>query len=255
MEYVFIFVLGLVIGSFVNVLIYRIPKGKSIVFPSSYCPNCKNPLKWYHNIPLLSYILLKGKCTFCKKTISLQYPLVEILTAILMLITYQKFSLFSLKVFFWAFSFVFFLIAISFIDLKEKIIPDSLSLSLIFLGWLFSLFKFNPFFSFEYVVISSLAGIGLLFLINEVYYLVAKREGMGMGDFKLMGGIGAYLGYKSFYFVILIASITAVFTICVYLLFLKLSKKEMPRNLMKLEIPFGPYLCLGALVYLFFRIG
>ncbi len=239
-------------------VIYRLPEGKSIITPASHCPYCQTPLKWYHNIPVISYVFLKGKCAFCGHKISSKYPLVEFLTAILILLTYYKFSPFiSWKAFVWALSFVLFLIPIAFIDFEKKIIPDSLSLGLLFLGWLFALIKLNPLFDFKHSVISGLSGIGLLFLINELYYLVSHRDGMGMGDFKLMGAIGAYLGYESFYSVILSASVIGIAVVFCYFLYGKLFKKDIktPEELMKWEIPFGPFLCLGALLYLydFFR--
>jgi leader peptidase (prepilin peptidase)/N-methyltransferase len=179
---------------------------------------------------------------------------VEILTAILFGINYVKFSpQVSFLAFLWSLSFVLFLIPISFIDLEKKIIPDSLSLGLLFLGWLLAMLKINPFFGFKHSILSALSGIGLLFLVNELYYLVSQRDGMGMGDFKLMGAIGAYLGYESFYSIILSASIIGILAFVGYFLYKRFFKKstEMPSELMKFEIPFGPFLCLGALLYLY----
>jgi len=229
MLYLFVFFFGLTLGSFFNVVIYRLPEGKSIITPASHCPYCQTPLKWYHNIPVISYVFLKGKCAFCGQKISPRYPLVEFLTAVLILLTYYKFSPFiSWKAFVWALSFVLFLIPITFIDFEKKIIPDSLSLGLLFLGWLFALIKLNPLFDFKHSV------------------------------FKLMGAIGAYLGYESFYSVILSASVIGIAVVFCYFLYGKLFKKDIktPEELMKWEIPFGPFLCLGALLYLygFFRL-
>jgi len=254
-EVILVFLLGLALGSFLNVVIYRLPKGLSLVRPSSHCPACGTPLKWYHNLPLLSYLFLKGKCAYCGKTISPLYPLVELITALLLLSLYFKFkepygwisfgflSLFSML-----------LIAIFFIDLKYKEIPDVLNFLLIFSGWLFTLTGKNPLgLSFKESLLSAFAGMGLLFFINEIYYLFAKRAGIGMGDFKLMGGLGAYLGYQSFYNLLLVASLVGVLTYLVYQLFLKVAKKETKteEDLLKKEIPFGPFLSLSALFYLF----
>ncbi len=246
----FIFILGLCIGSFFNVVIYRWSKGLSIKNPLfSICPKCSKTLKWYHNIPVLSYIFLKGKCAYCGKPISLIYPLVEVLTAILLVLTYLKFNSYRWVTFLGFSFFVLILIPISFIDLKIKEIPDKLSLALIFIGWIFSLLEFNPFIDFKTSVLSGLAGIGLLFLINEIYYQFAKRDGIGMGDFKLMGGIGAFLGYKSFYWILVIASITGILAVLVISIFCKI--KKTPQNFtLKTEIPFGPLLTLASLIYL-----
>jgi len=246
-----IFVFGLCIGSFFNVVIYRWSKGLSIKNPIfSICPKCGKTLKWYHNIPLLSYLFLKGRCAYCKEPISPIYPFIELLTATLFVLTYLKFRSLGLIPFLGFSFFVLSLIPISFIDFKVKEIPDTLSLGLIFAGWIFSLFGFNPFVDFEKSLISGLGGIGLLFLINEVYYLFSKKDGMGMGDFKLMGGIGAFLGYKSFYWILLIASLTGIFAFFgVYFWYrMKGVAKEID---LKTEIPFGPFLALSSLIYLF----
>ena len=254
MFFLIILCLGLALGSFLNVVISRLPEKKSILFPPSHCPNCKTRIKWYHNIPVISYVFLRGKCAYCGWRIPLRYPVVEILTPLLLVSAYVKFSpLVSPAVFFWAISFVLFLIPVAFIDLEKKIIPDSLSLGLLFLGWLFALLKANPFFSFKHSLISGLSGIGLLFLVNELYYLVSQRDGMGMGDFKLMGAIGAYLGYESFYSVILIASLSGIAVFLILFLYKRLFQKvsKTSADFMKSEIPFGPFLCLGALLYFY----
>ena len=245
-----IFIYGFCIGSFFNVLIFRWSRGLSIKNPIfSICPKCGKTIKWYHNIPLISYILLKGKCAHCKEPISLIYPFVELLTAFLFVLTYFKFKLYGWVPFLGFSFFVLNLVPISFIDLKIKEIPDMLSLSLIFAGWIFSLLGFNPFVNFETSILSGLAGIGLLFLINEIYYQFSKREGMGMGDFKLMGGIGAFLGYKSFYTILIVASLTGILAYLIVYFWYRL--KGIPKKLdFKTEIPFGPFLALASLLYL-----
>ncbi|PMP96094.1 MAG: prepilin peptidase [Thermodesulfobacterium geofontis] len=245
-----IFIFGLCIGSFLNVIIYRWSRGLSIRNPLfSFCPHCGNILKWYHNIPIISYIILRGKCAYCKAPISLKYPLVELLTAFLFLWVYIKFK--SLYGWFTFFGFAFYvltLILTSFIDLEIREIPDKLSLSLIFIGWIFSLFGLNPFVDFITSLLSGFAGVGLLFLINELYYQFSKREGMGMGDFKLMGGIGAFLGYKSFYWILMLASITGV--LAFFGVYLWQRTRGVNKKLdLKTEIPFGPFLALASLLY------
>jgi leader peptidase (prepilin peptidase)/N-methyltransferase len=246
-----IFIFGLCIGSFFNVIIYRWSEGLSIRKPVfSFCPHCGNTLKWYHNIPLFSYLILKGKCAYCKEPISFIYPLVEILTATLLLLVYLKVkTLYGWGAFLCFSFFTLILIPISFIDLKIKEIPDILTLGFIFLGWLFSLIGFNPQVDFITSLLSGLAGIGLLFLINELYYQFSGRDGMGMGDFKLMGGIGAFLGYKSFYWILIIASVTGILAFFGVWLWFRL-KGELKELDLKTEIPFGPFLALASLIYL-----
>jgi len=246
---VLIFLLGLCLGSFLNVIIYRWAEGLSIISPLfSICPKCGHTLKWHHNIPLLSYIFLKGRCAFCKEKISIRYPFVELITAVGLTYIYLKFQPLYGWISFLGFSFYFLvLIAISFIDLKTKEIPDKLSLSLILAGWFFSLLGFNPLIDFKTSLLSGFSGAGLLFLINEFYYQITKRDGIGIGDFKLMGGIGAFLGYSSFYTILLLASIIGILVF----LITKLFKKDTEKIDLKTEIPFGPFLALASLFYLF----
>lgn len=260
LEIFLVFLFGLIIGSFINVIIYRLPKGISIIFPSSHCPKCERKLKWYHNIPVISFILLRGKCAFCGEKISLQYPLVELLSAFLLLCLYFRFNPFKdIILFLFVAYFTFSLLCISVIDFKQKEIPDSLSFPLIFAGWFFCLLGKNPFqLTIIDSLISSFAGIGLLFFINELYYVITKRDSIGIGDFKLMGGIGSFLGVQSFFSVLFYASLFGVITFFLFVIYKKFFKKEeilALREALKEEIPFGPFLSLGALLYLFnFRI-
>ncbi len=258
-EVIFLGILGLIIGSFINVVIYRLPQGKSLFFPFSHCPKCQKLLKWYHNIPILSYLFLKGKCAYCGEKISIQYPLVEALSALLIISLYLRFKPhFDLITFIFLAYFVLTLLTISFIDLKHKEIPDLLSLPLIFAGWFLSLLGKNPLhLSFVDSLISALAGMGLLFFIDTLYYHIAKRESIGMGDFKLMGGFGAYLGYQSFFNILFLASLLGVLSFLLFKVYLKLRgdkrAEEKPnwQEGLRAEIPFGPFLCLSALIYLF----
>jgi len=254
--FIFVFLIGLCLGSFLNVLIHRLPKGEKIFLDRSKCPHCGTYLKWYHNIPLVSFILLRGRCAFCHQKISLIYPTVELLTAILLLLIYAKFN-YNFLTFIFLTIYALIGITISFIDLKTKEIPDLLSLPLFVLGILFSTLGYNPKVSgFELSLVSGLAGIGVLFLINEVYYLLTKRDGIGMGDLKLMAGIGSYFSYYSFYYVLLYGSIIGVVAYILYKSLQKLLKKEKveeAKELLKTEIPFGPFLFIGSLLYLFFH--
>lgn len=255
-EIFFFFLLGLIIGSFLNVIICRLPQKKSILFPSSHCPKCGSLLKWYHNIPIISFLWLKGKCAFCGEKISLQYPLVELLSAFLLLWIYFKYNPFrDITLFLFMAYFIFSLLCISIIDLKSKEIPDSLSFPMIFAGWIFGFLGKNPFqLSIIDSLMSSFAGMGLLFFINELYYIMSKRDSIGIGDFKLMGGIGAFLGFQSFYYILFYASFFGVIAFILYMCYKKFLKKEEIsafRHALKEEIPFGPFLSLGALLYLF----
>lgn len=255
-SYLIILWIGLCIGSFLNVVIYRWSEGRSIRSPIfSFCPECKEILKWYHNIPLFSYVLLRGKCAYCKKLISPRYPFVEVVAGFLALWSFIKIKpLFGWMTYLYFFTFLCILISIFFIDLKTKEIPDKLSLTLIFLGFIGSLLGINPFLSIEQSLLSGLAGIGLLFLINEIYYHFSGRDGLGMGDFKLMGGIGAFLGYKGFYWILLLASLLGILFFFGMVLWSKKIREDQIKIDLKTEIPFGPLLSLGAILYFFYLI-
>ncbi|MCX7613654.1 MAG: prepilin peptidase [Caldimicrobium sp.] len=252
---ILIFLIGLILGSFINVLIYRIPRKESIIRPYSRCPQCKTPLRWYHNIPLFSYLLLRGRCAFCKESIPWHYPLVELLCPLLMVTIYHKLSTtYGYQTFLIFAFFVLLLVTISFIDLFHKEIPDILSFPLLFGGWIFSMLGINPFvMNFEESLVSSFTGMGLLFFINELYYRYAKRDGMGMGDFKLMGGLGAFIGYKSFFNILFLASLIGLVSYAFFWVYhRKFLKRATETDLMKTEIPFGPFLSLSAIIYLLY---
>ena len=244
---IFFFLLGSAIGSFLNVCIYRLPRKKSIVTPPSACPGCDKPIRFYDNIPILSYILLRGKCRDCNTKISIRYPLVELLTAILFLILYRKLE-FTFELFVFLI-FVSLLIAISFIDLDFQIIPDILSIGGVVLGLLLAIAR--PFFRNidpKFGILDSLYGIvlggGLLLAIAWVYQFFTKREGMGGGDIKLLGMIGAFCGIKGVIFSLVSGSVLG--TVVGIPLMLAKGRDT------KYAIPFGPFLSLGALVYIFF---
>lgn len=244
--HIFFFLLGSAIGSFLNVCIYRIPREKSIVKPPSACPGCEKPIRPYDNIPILSYILLKGKCRNCGTKISIRYPLVELLTGILFLLLYQKFGLTFELIVFIIFSAL--LIVISFIDLDFQIIPDILSIGGVVLGFILAIIR--PFFRYldpRFGIRDSLYGIalggGLLFAIAWLYQFFTKREGMGGGDIKLLGMIGAFCGWKGVVFSLVSGSVLGT-VVGIPLMILK-GKDS------KYAIPFGPFLSLGAIIYIF----
>ena len=237
---VFAFVFGAVVGSFLNVCIFRLPQEQSIVLPSSHCFSCKRPIAFYDNIPLISFILLQGKCRNCKTPLSYQYPLVELLTGVTSLaciikwgVTFNALSIFI---------FIAALIVITFIDFEHKIIPDVISLPGILYGLLLSLVWTRI--TFLDSLLGVLLGGGSLLLVAGLYYLLTKEEGMGLGDVKLLAMMGAFLGWKSILFIIMIGSFTgAVIGIAVMLI---------KRKDRRYAIPFGPFLSLVAVCYIFY---
>ena len=241
-------IFGLLFGSFLNVCIYRIPRDKSIVWPPSSCPGCNARIKWYDNIPVLSYLWLRGKCRSCKQPISLQYPVVELLTGALTVLFVWRFGLSV-----WTFvtvAAVYALIILSVIDLELMIIPDRFSLGLIVLGLAFA--WANPNFSGVWwqKELSSLLGAGVgLFGVLAIALIgtwMFKKEAMGGGDVKLMGGVGAFIGWEGVITTVVFASFFGL----VYALFLMIFKGKKGGD----AIPFGPFLSLGALINLLWLI-
>lgn len=230
---IFFFFLGLVIGSFLNVIIYRLPQGISIVKPPSSCPVCKNKIKPYDNVPIISYIILKGKCRYCGAKISPVYPIVEGLTGILFLILYIKFK----SNIFIAIKFMLLtslLIANSFIDLKEKVVFDILTIPWIGVGLILTLIlKDLPFLS---VLLTTVIAGFLFWVLRVTFTKILKREALGEGDILLIMLISSFTGHIGAYFSMFLGSI---FGIIAHLIF---------KNHLKEEIPFGPFLSLGALV-------
>ena len=234
------FIFGIILGSFLNVCIHRLPLHQSIVFPVSHCCSCKKPIAFYDNIPLLSFIVLRGACRHCKAPISYQYPLVELLTGFLSLACMMKWGV-SLP---YAVSLAFCgaLIVVTFIDLQHQIIPDSTSLPGILCGLLISLVM--PSLSFLDSLLGAALGGGSLLIIAGGYYLLTKQEGMGLGDVKLLAMMGAFLGWQSILFIIMVGSFSgALVGIAVMI------KKKKDR---RYAIPFGPFLSLGAVSYLLY---
>ena len=234
------FILGAVVGSFLNVCICRMPKNESVVFPPSHCPNCDYRIRWYDNIPLISYLLLKGTCRGCHTRISLQYPLVELLNGVLTMLLFLRFGL-SLT-FAVLFLFCSALVVITFIDLEHQIIPDEISLSGIVVGFIFSFFL--PWQSWTNSLLGILLGGGSLLLVAYGYQWLTGKDGMGGGDIKLLAMMGAFLGWKSVLFIVFASSlIGSVVGVTIMLV----QKKDS-----KLAIPFGPYLAFGAVLYIFY---
>lgn len=237
------FILGALFGSFANVAIYRVPKEESVVTPGSHCYNCKNPVKFYDNIPILSWLILMGKCRNCGAKFSFRYCLVEIITAFLFAGTFMKlgWSFFLLEVL----VLILGLVIVSFIDIDHFIIPDKISLPGIVIGLVGGLL--NPERTFVDSLLGMLLGGGFLWAVAYVYFLLKKEEGMGGGDIKLLAWIGAILGWMSIPFIILGSSILGSI---VGLLIIWKSKGPESSG-MKTVIPFGPYIAFAAILYIF----
>ena len=233
-----IFVIGLVIGSFSNVCIYRIPRNESLVSPGSHCPQCNKPIPFYDNIPVISYILLKGKCRYCGQPIPLQYPIVELATGLFYLALYLFYGLQLITIIYMILCTL--LIIISFIDLKERIIPDVLSLPFIAIGFIVSFFlrTLSPIDS----LLGILAGGGSLLIIAIAGTYLFKKEAMGGGDIKLAAMIGAFLGWQltllSLFLGFFLGSIIGVIV-----LIINKGKSDI--------VPFGPFIALGAMLSIF----
>jgi leader peptidase (prepilin peptidase)/N-methyltransferase len=234
-----VFIFGAVIGSFLNVCIYRMPRSKSIVRPGSSCPACEKPIKFYDNIPIMSYVILGGKCRHCGTKISLRYPFVELLTAAIFLMIYRRWGL-SYELFIQMF-FVSLLVAVTFIDYDFQIIPDILSIGGLIAGIAISFIR--PNFRFLDALYGVLLGGGVLFVIAYGYQLITKREGMGGGDIKLLAMIGAFTGLKGVIFSLIGGSIIGTL-VGIPLMFIKKENTQY-------AIPFGPFLSLSAAIYLF----
>ena len=245
MDYILLIVLGGIFGSFANVCIYRLPTNKKVTSGRSYCPKCKKKIVWFDNIPLVSYILLQAKCRKCKKSINFQYFLVEAVSVFFFVIIYYYFGLTVTSLLLIILS--VFLIIIFFIDLKHFIIPNELTFPMMFLGFVKS---FDPnlntsvFPNFVNSMIGGILGYLLIWSIIYFYKQIRKREGMGLGDAKLMAVIGFWFGWISIPFVIFLSSILALLIVAPSLL----NKKRK----MTSEIPFGPYIILAAVFYFYF---
>lgn len=234
------FLVGLCVGSFLNVCIYRIPANVSIVHPGSRCPHCQTMIPFYDNIPIISYLLLMGRCRSCGTRIAARYPFIELLTGLFAVACSTAFgpTWHALVVF----AFIATLIVVTFIDLDHRIIPDVISLPGIPLFFLASLAV--PGTSWQSSAIGILAGGGSLFAVAWGYQLVTGREGMGGGDIKLLAMIGAVVGWRGILFTLFAASAIGTLVGIVAMVH--------AREGMRLAIPFGPFLSAGAIIYLFF---
>lgn len=258
-------IFGLIVGSFFNVAIHRIPlmlyrswhsqcqefikeyptieeqpKELNLFFPRSHCTSCKKTIPFWHNIPLISYILLRGKCHFCHVPINIRYPIVELFTAML----------FALCIFYFGFNwqgiaamvFSGCLIILTFIDLDHQLLPDDITLGLMWLGLLLN--TFGLFTDSHSALLGAIAGYLSLWTVAKLYAFFSKKEGMGHGDFKLLAALGAWLGWQNLPFIILCASFIGALVGISLILFYRHDHQK--------PIPFGPYLASAGIVALFF---
>jgi len=275
LEKIFIFILGLSVGSFLNVCIYRMPREQSIRRPSrSFCPNCKKTIFWYDNIPILSFILLKRRCRFCNEKISWRYPIVELLTGLLFLAALNYFGItWGLVIYLVV---IAGLVAASFIDIEHQIIPDEISLGGLVLGLIISfvyphlhntdLHSIGLLRSF----IGALLGGGIIYITGALGTFAFKKEAMGGGDVKLLAMMGAFLGWQA----VLIIFFAAPFLACI--ISLLINTRKVAQEILKKEnsviqgsvfnqlkivlkmlvtgtIPYGPFLSIAAIVVLFYK--
>ena len=235
----FAFIFGAAIGSFLNVCIFRLPAKESIIKPPSQCPYCHHAIRYYDNIPIISFVVLGGRCRDCRSRISWRYPLVELITAVFSSLLFLKFGL-SLN-FFMFFIFTAVLIIITFIDLDHQIIPDILTLPGIPVFFLAAVLLVKV--QWLEALLGLLIGGGVLYMIAFSYELISKREGMGGGDIKFLAMIGGFLGWKSLIFVLLFSSFSGAIIGIVAMI---INKQDM-----KYAVPFGPFLSAAAVAYVF----
>jgi leader peptidase (prepilin peptidase) / N-methyltransferase len=239
---IFIFIIGLLFGSFFNVVIYRVPAKISVVKPDSMCPACGKPLKWYDLFPVFSYLLLGGKCRYCKARISPRYALVELLTAVMTLLLYIKYGM-SFEFIFYL-SLIYVLIPCFFIDLEHMIIPNGLIIT--------GLAIFSAAFAYRLISVKNvmldniyggLAGGGILLLIYIIGFVIYKKEALGFGDVKLFFMSGLFLGLKLSVIAFLFSIFTGALAGIVFMIITKKGSRT--------EIPFGPFLAFGSMLALF----
>ncbi|MBU0455375.1 MAG: A24 family peptidase [Gammaproteobacteria bacterium] len=237
---IILFIYGALVGSFLNVCIYRMPRDElSVRKPQrSFCPYCNKQILWYDNIPFLSYLFLGGKCRFCKKMISFRYFLVELLTCVLSLIVAFEFGISGTLV--GGLLFTWLLIAITFIDLEHQIIPDVLTYPLLWIGLTYSCF--GLFSNSRDAILGAAIAYLFFWVLGKAFYWVTKKEGIGHGDYKLLAAVGAWLGWELLPLVLLLSGLLGIVFGGGFLLIRKLSKNT--------PIPFGPFIALAAWVAL-----
>lgn len=241
MDIALVIILGALWGSFANVCIFRLPKEKGVVSGRSYCPKCKKKIVWYDNIPIISFFLLGGKCRKCKKSISIQYVIVESINIVSFITIYYFFGISIITVLLMMLSISF--LIIFFIDLEHFIIPNVLTFPMMILGFLKSFDPNLPSLFPNYInsLIGGLFGYGVIWSIIYFYKQLRKKEGMGLGDAKLLAVVGFWFGWISIPFVLFLSSVLALLWVAPDLI--KKSKK------LTSQIPFGPYIILASILF------
>lgn len=245
---VFLFILGTIVGSFMNVCIYRLPRKESIIKPASHCPSCGKALPWFDNIPVLSFLILRGRCRFCKGRISLRYVVVEILSGFICVLLFLRFGLTAKFFILWYLACS--LVVASFIDFRFHEIPDEITLPGIAIGlclatlWPPLTGGSGNFSSFLDSLVGIIVGGGSIYIVGFLGEFIFKKEAMGGGDVKLMAMIGAFLGWKLALFTFFLAP----FFGSIVGIVLKIKEGK---NI----IPYGPHLSLAALVAVFYGEG
>ena len=241
MDIALVIILGALWGSFANVCIFRLPKEKGVVSGRSYCPKCKKKIVWYDNIPIISFFLLGGKCRKCKKSISIQYVIVEAINIVSFITIYYFFGVSVITVLLMMLSISF--LIIFFIDFEHFIIPNVLTFPMMIVGFLKSFDPNLPSLFPNYInsLIGGLFGYGVIWSIIYFYKQLRKKEGMGLGDAKLLAGVGFWFGWISIPFVLFLSSVLALLWVAPDLI--KKSKK------LTSQIPFGPYIILASILF------
>jgi leader peptidase (prepilin peptidase)/N-methyltransferase len=243
------FAIGAIVGSFLNVVIHRVPRDESIVFPASHCPHCSTPIRGYDNVPILAWLWLGGKCRTCRGPISLQYPLVELANAVFYVAIFQRTG--PTPVFLAVAAVVSMILTLIYIDLEWQILPDVIDLPGIVIGLAIGALHFGaltPHLILSRTLLESVAGAalgaGILLAISLTYKLLRKVEGMGLGDVKMMAMLGAILGWEPLFPLLLIASVVGSIVGVIV-------AAKSPDGL-QVAVPFGVFLGLSFLVVLFF---
>lgn len=246
---IYVFIIGGIIGSFLNVVIHRYPRGESVVFPPSRCPHCRERIRWYDNVPIISYLLLLGRCRHCRATISVRYPLVEAANALFYLAIYLRAGVSIMSALVAAI--VSMTIALIYIDADIQILPDVIDLPGIAVGMAIGWLRPDQWMNLTLThglldsAIGAAIGGGILWLVAVTYQLIRKIEGMGLGDVKMLAMIGSVLGVSALFPVLMIASVSGAITGGIVALVTRRKDLQFP-------IPFGIFLGFGALTVLFF---
>ncbi|MBN1113755.1 MAG: prepilin peptidase [Oligoflexia bacterium] len=241
---IIIFFAGACWGSFLALVAYRLPKKISVVVPASFCGECNTKIRWYHNLPLFSYFMLKGKCSYCSTKIPFRYWLTEFAVALLFVLAFELLFV-DIYTLIRTFLLISVMIPCILIDIEHRIIPDRFSIGLVIAGFILSLI--DPMMAWHESAAGIVVGGGMLFVVAELYYRLTGREGLGGGDIKLLAGVGALLGWYPVLIVIFASSILgSVYGIIMMLVY---------RQGRQTAIPFGPFIGIASILYFFIAEG